>query len=109
MRWRFCPQARGRAWPPGSAQVETNWSGKNERLTKEKEARRRALARSCPRANVGQIVFFVWVDLGEHKWVILAERRGPREDRCPYRAGAARPATRGSRAQVEVPCSASVR
>src|SRR6266567_3401621 len=24
----------------------------------------------------GQIVFFVWVTLTEHKWVILAERRG---------------------------------
>jgi hypothetical protein len=23
-----------------------------------------------------QIVFFVWVTLNEHKWVILAERRG---------------------------------
>jgi len=23
-----------------------------------------------------QIVFFVWVSLSEHKWVILAERRG---------------------------------
>ena len=26
----------------------------------------------------GQIVFFVWVTLTEHKWVILAERRGKR-------------------------------
>jgi hypothetical protein len=25
---------------------------------------------------LGQIVFFVWVTLSEHKWVILAERRG---------------------------------
>jgi hypothetical protein len=24
----------------------------------------------------GQSVFFVWVTLSEHKWVILAERRG---------------------------------
>jgi hypothetical protein len=24
-----------------------------------------------------QIVFSVWVTLSEHKWVILAERRGP--------------------------------
>jgi len=23
-----------------------------------------------------QMVFFVWVSLSEHKWVILAERRG---------------------------------
>ncbi len=27
----------------------------------------------------GQIVFFVWVTLTEHKWVILAERRRPGE------------------------------
>jgi DNA-binding beta-propeller fold protein YncE len=25
---------------------------------------------------LGQILFFVWVTLSEHKWVILAERRG---------------------------------
>jgi hypothetical protein len=25
----------------------------------------------------GQIVFLVWVTFGEHKWVILAERRSP--------------------------------
>jgi DNA replication protein DnaC len=27
-----------------------------------------------------QIVFSVWVTLSEHKWVILAERRGERRD-----------------------------
>ncbi len=32
-----------------------------------------ALAPSLPS---GQIVFLVWVDLSEQKWVILAERRG---------------------------------
>jgi len=30
----------------------------------------------------GQIVFFVWVTLTEHKWVILAERRGQRGTMC---------------------------
>ena len=35
-----------------------------------------SLAGSCPRANLFQIVFFVWVTLSEQKWVILAERRG---------------------------------
>src|ERR1039458_2079256 len=29
-----------------------------------------------PAGKRGQILFFVWVDLSEHKWVILAERRG---------------------------------
>jgi len=31
-----------------------------------------------------QIVFFVWVTLSEHKWVILAERRGPFANRAPF-------------------------
>jgi len=35
-----------------------------------------------------QIVFFVWVTLSEHKWVILAERRGPGKLKitvtCPF-------------------------
>src|SRR5437773_8622579 len=30
----------------------------------------------APSLARGQIVFFVWVTLTEHKWVILAERRG---------------------------------
>src|SRR6266567_3584043 len=29
-----------------------------------------------PAGKRGQIVFLVWVDLSEHKWIILAERRG---------------------------------
>ena len=31
----------------------------------------------------GQIVFFAWVTLTEHKWVIFAERRGANGLRCP--------------------------
>jgi len=30
----------------------------------------------APSRALGQIMFFVWVTLSEHKWVILAERRG---------------------------------
>jgi len=30
---------------------------------------------------LGQIVFFVWVILTEHKWIILTERRGPPAER----------------------------
>jgi hypothetical protein len=30
----------------------------------------------APSLALGQIVFFVGVTLSEHKWVILAERRG---------------------------------
>ena len=29
-----------------------------------------------PTGKHGQLVFFEWVTLTEHKWVILAERRG---------------------------------
>ena len=29
-----------------------------------------------PSLALGQIVFLVWVTLSEHKWIILAERRG---------------------------------
>jgi hypothetical protein len=30
----------------------------------------------------GQIVFLVWVTFGEHKWVILAERRSQGKAPC---------------------------
>jgi hypothetical protein len=32
----------------------------------------------APSLALRQIVFFVWVSLTEHKWVALAERRGPK-------------------------------
>src|SRR5260370_40503541 len=60
---------------PLGPSAKTNWLGKNEWVTRiKKHGGRRALF--CPRANMGKIMFFVWVDLSEHKWVILAERRG---------------------------------
>ena len=43
---------------------------------RRKEARRRGLLVLARGQKRRQIVFLVWVDLSEHKWVILAERRG---------------------------------
>src|ERR1039457_1334184 len=50
--------------------AKTNWLGKNEWVTSNREARRRGLPILARAGERGQILFFVWVDLSEHKWVI---------------------------------------
>ena len=61
--------------PPLGPPVKTNWLGKSEWVTGNKKHGGGACS-FLPAGKHGQIVFFVWVDLSEHKWIILAERRG---------------------------------
>src|SRR5271165_6872414 len=68
------PPGNRTARPPGPP-VKTNWFGKNERVTKKKK-HGGADCSFLPAGKRGQILFVVWVGLSEHKWVILAERRG---------------------------------
>jgi len=62
------------AWMPSHALNTLSASGADDgRANRTPSAWMKLLA--SPLA-LGQIVFFVWVTLSEHKWVILAERRG---------------------------------
>jgi hypothetical protein len=72
----LCRRARGR--PSTWARRNTNWFGKNEWVTRNKKHGGGACSFS-PAGKHGQIVFFVWVDFSEHKWIILAKRRGHAE------------------------------
>ena len=76
------PHRGGGALPPGKRTpaplgppVRTNWLGKNEWVTRNQKHGGGACS-FLPAGKCGLIVFFVWVDLSEHKWIIIAERRG---------------------------------
>src|SRR5712691_6565418 len=68
--------------PPGKRGTRATWAAGEDELVRENEwvtSNKKHGGGACsflPAGKHRQIVFFVWVDLSEHKWIILAERRG---------------------------------
>ena len=71
------PPGKRNAWATYAQPARTNWFGKNEWVARNQQPHGGGPCSFLPTDKHGQLVFFVWVTLTEHKWVILAERRSP--------------------------------